>query len=333
MVFSKALVKVVFFVCAVALRTEPGLAAEFIDPDYQDNHRYISEDFAKKEGLSLKELENRTSATGVIRCGTSFGSANVITSDEHKNARSRFIVTVAHIFYKIDDDKRLCKRLYSPDQCEFHIKTSSGEEKVGYSVETAIFDRTNCTSEAARDGLVVLKLERPVPVVPYIVRNPNKTLLYDVHHNEQVTVVAGQSADYIRFDPTTHKWVDPKHFETCNIKDTVILSNTDEFYSACDCGEGCSGGAIIDGVFEQPNLIGVARAVDEPRLTKEKIISYARTGKADRRPYDSNGWRLGGLRVSDDVYDSLERAAATESGLPVGSTPDGEQAKPSPEQR
>jgi hypothetical protein len=77
----------------------------------------------------------------------------------------------------------------------------------------------------------------------------------------------------------------------------------------CGGGDGASGGAVLNSLTtKSPLLLGTIVGNFE-HLTKQELIQIARTGKTDRRLYNTSTWKTGNLAITEEVYQAIKDAA------------------------
>lgn len=255
-----------------------------------EDGRMTEEEYARKKGRPLAEVQNRFAATGVLRCEKRSASAQLTGSDNT-------ITTVAHILLGMDCDKKS-----SPSKCSFSVKR--GDKEQSSEISELVGMGFKCpTPPKRKNDWAVLKLKSPMKgVTPYTLPYPDE----DVKDGDDVISVAASGRDFDRADPRTGKKVFTKSIEDCQGRQPYYEDGFEVlFLSNCDSSPGSSGGSILRARKRYDVLMGITATNNE---TDTQIAQAAKRGTPTAAPYVEGKWATYQIPLSGEFLQVLEKA-------------------------
>jgi hypothetical protein len=255
-----------------------------------EDGRMTEEEYARKKGIPLTEVQNRFAATGVLKCAKHSASGQLTGSDNT-------ITTVAHIFVGMG-----CNAKNTPRNCSFTAKfrdreqTSEISELVGMGFKCPIRPKR-------QNDWAVLKLKSPMRgITPYTLPYPDE----DVKDRDDVISVAASGRDFDRADPRTGKKVFTKSIEECQGRQPYYEDGFEVlFLSNCDSSPGSSGGSILRARKRYDVLMGITANNNE---TDTQIAQAAKRGTPNHGPYVEGKWATYQVPLSGEFLQLLETA-------------------------
>lgn len=239
---------------------------------FDDDDRRTEAEFAKENGIPLKDVQSRYAATGEIVCnGKPWGSANL-------TLYSDVVTTSAHLFYNPDS----CREERKIQDCRF--KTKVGTSIQESEIESITGMGFECPSlPSPSQDWAVLKLKSKIEgVVPYSV-SPDAELV----SGQKVTSVLAKSVDFHPKGKGDLRW--PKSIGHCSVGKMYYSSYGKAVYFStnCDSSSWGSGGAVLIDSGKVPVLVAIHRGSDE---TEQQLNEAVRTGRPNIGSHVAGKW-------------------------------------------
>lgn len=282
------------------------LAGSMSNPSFAPNElsstanvRKVAEYYEAGPRIRVEDLpervQKRYEATGVLRCGSKEGSAQLTSTQD-------LITTAAHILI----DPNTCKQITRVESCTFTVRTHRQYQSVRVrNLVASGFSRCELVTELSKASgdWAVLKLDRPLAnVTPYQV---DELLIGELQRGDNLTAVA-HSADFVDLDPVAMIRAHPKYANACQLMDVFaggILGTT------CAAGEAASGGSLL-AERENPRLVAITVGDQE---TKQQEHDAIVTGIPNKRRYDKLRWATYYKLIAGDFLDAIKGAAYVSS--------------------
>lgn len=276
--------------------------------------RLTQEQFAKKNGKPLSEVQKTFAATGTLECVATHRRGRLIRRlttrlTAQLTGKNDVIVTAAHGFVDI----KTCEKKMRPSQCTF--KARDGNRSLTREVELVAMGNVRCAAGLPKGDTdwAVLKLSSPIATIaPYELSEPR-----DIVTGARVLSVSAQSVDFY-LDGRNNSNI--KTIDDCSIKRSWRLNGTIAMLATdCDVAHGNSGGAMLVGFPSGPQrllaiVMGGVTTSGGPKLRN----------KPQDGPYNERTWSTLAVPLAGEFRAALERALGRQPSVQrvVFPTPD-----------
>lgn len=174
--------------------------------------------YAKRK--KSRKASRRYAATGILKCGSSTGTAQLTMSN-------RVITTAAHVIFSRGGKPRV-----NLDKCIFKVKTGSGWASYPIDSQSIQCGTRSPYGTSATKDWAVMRLKKPV-------RNVRPYAIGSARVGSTIQLLAS----------THHNWSKKgKTIEACKIRQTGrAAGGLRELMFDCDAGHGASGSALLRG--------------------------------------------------------------------------------------
>lgn len=261
--------------------------ASVIDED----DRRTEQQFADENKLTLEAVQARFAASGEIRCGPWFGSANL-------TYKENIITTSAHIFA----DSTSCKATAKAATCKFLVSDRGITRE--YKIKSLSAQGFRCPATPRPvDDWAVLILDRPVDgVSPYSIDWESQK---PVAPGDKVLAVGLGGIDFPIVIQNNQRSNHTNAIGRCRIRATVGEGSIKNVASDCDGSQGASGGAMLKEHNNGLSLVAIRKSGPE---TQALVQRAKETGVANRGQFNKDTWASYYVPVVGRFRDAIKAA-------------------------